>query len=345
MTEPQSYLTAGPGTETGSVEYCHADGEVVTRSGGNQAWRHNNPGLIAGTLAARRAGALAVVYDKAVFPDRDSGEQALAEELQHPRYHQKTLAQLIDHFIPDYIAEPPAWDAVENAPVLPWIESQSGLDMHSPVADPAAFMALVYKHIGWQQGKEARTRRDADSVAPQIDTVANDNVLINGRTAVHAGSGGVLSTVDVCLTPVGKKSVPIAYANSALSEDAAATADSIQINNHPACHLGSVFSKSCGDEAGTDKGIKSGSIQGKAEFLQGSHNVYFEGQPAVREGDLMVSNNRNTPPAPLSQPGGDMPSFPEAEAPTAVNTGGGAKRFIVKISGAEPLGGEWLEKG
>ena len=344
MTDPHSRLSAGPGSESGSIDYLSKD-EVLTRSGGNQAWRHNNPGLLAGTLAARKAGALAVVYGKAVFPDRESGEQALARELEHPKYRGKTLAQLIGHFIPDYVAEPPAWDEANNASVLPWIESFSGLDMHQPVPEPAVFIALVCKHTGWQEGRETRTPRRADSDAPKCETVANDNVLINGRTAVHGDSGGVLSTVDVCLTPIGKKSVPIAYANTALSEDASATADSILINEHPACHLGSIFSKSSGDEAGTDKGIKSGSIQGKAEFLQGSHNVYFEGQPAVREGDLMVSNNRNTSPVPLSQPGGEMPTLPEFDAPTEVDTGGGAKRFVVKISGAQPLDGEWLAKG
>jgi hypothetical protein len=37
------------------------------------------------------------------------------------------------------------------------------------------------------------------------------NVLINGRTAVHAGSEGILVTVDVCLTKIGKPVVPIPY--------------------------------------------------------------------------------------------------------------------------------------
>lgn len=37
-----------------------------------------------------------------------------------------------------------------------------------------------------------------------------------------------------------------------------------------------------------------------------------KGRPAVRMGDLMVSNNGNTPPAPLMQPGAPLP--PELEA-------------------------------
>jgi uncharacterized Zn-binding protein involved in type VI secretion len=129
------------------------------------------------------------------------------------------------------------------------------------------------------------------------------NVLINGRTAVHAGSEGILVTVDVCLTKVGKPVVPIPYTNVARSADAAKTASTVFINGHPVCHQESIFSKSTGDEPGSRKGIRSGTIKGKAEFVSASSNVFIEGVPAVRQGDMMVSNNCNTAPMPLSQPG------------------------------------------
>ena len=129
------------------------------------------------------------------------------------------------------------------------------------------------------------------------------NVLINGRTAVHAGSQGVLTTVDVCLTKIGKAVVPIPYTNVARSADAAKTASTVFINGHPVCHQESIFAVSTGDEPGNRKGIRSGTIKGKAEFVSGSSNVFIEGLPAVRQGDMMVSNNCNTAPMPLSQPG------------------------------------------
>ncbi|VAW78368.1 hypothetical protein MNBD_GAMMA12-1537, partial [hydrothermal vent metagenome] len=50
-------------------------------------------------------------------------------------------------------------------------------------------------------------------------------------------------------------------------------------------------------------GTKSGTIKQKAEFVTCSDNVFFEGKPAVRQFDMMVSNNQNTPPMPLQQPG------------------------------------------
>ena len=133
------------------------------------------------------------------------------------------------------------------------------------------------------------------------------NVLINGRTAVHKGSKGVLTTVDVCLTKIGKSTVPIPYTNIARSEDAAQTASTVFVNGHPICHKNSIFAKSTGDEPGNRKGIKSHTITEKAEFVTASSNVYIEGVAAVRQGDMMVSNNANTAPMPLAQPGAKKP--------------------------------------
>ena len=131
------------------------------------------------------------------------------------------------------------------------------------------------------------------------------NVLINGRTAVHAGSNGTLTSPDVCKTP--GKCHPRTYTNVAKSADAAKTASTVYVNGHPICHKGSNFAVSTGDEGGSCGGVGSGTIKGKAEFITASNNVLIEGQPAVRQGDIMVSNNRNTPPVPLMQPGAGAP--------------------------------------
>jgi len=126
-------------------------------------------------------------------------------------------------------------------------------------------------------------------------------VIINGRTAVHKESGGTLTTQDVCLTTDSK--IPVTYNNIAKSADADNGATTVFVNGNPICHKNSIFSKSTGDENGDHKGRNSKTIQGKAEFVTASTNVFIEGIQAVRQGDLMVSNNRNTPPAQLQQPG------------------------------------------
>jgi len=131
------------------------------------------------------------------------------------------------------------------------------------------------------------------------------NVVINGRTSVHAGSGGVLKTSDVCKTP--GKCRPRTYTNIAVSSNSAKTASTVIVNGNPACNKDSIFAVSTGDEPGSCGGVKSGTIKQKAEFITWSPNVFFEGKNATRQNDLMVSNNRNTPPAPVKQPGAAQP--------------------------------------
>lgn len=145
--------------------------------------------------------------------------------------------------------------------------------------------------------------------------MSKKSVLINGRTAVHADSGGILNTVDVCLTQIGNAVVPIPYPNVAQSKDAANTASSVFINGQPACTKDSTFSKSRGDEPGNKKGVKSGTKGGEASFITGSSNVFIEGVAAARAMDMMVSNNQNTPPMPLIQDMG-LPPLPKGTQAT-----------------------------
>jgi len=131
-------------------------------------------------------------------------------------------------------------------------------------------------------------------------------VLINGRSAVHGGSGGLLITQDVCLTGPQKREVT--YHNVAQSTTATDTARQTFIQGHPACHQRSYFNESSGDEAGHHKGKHSKTIKQKAEFMSGSPNVFIEGKPAVRNREQMVSNQRNTAIGRLQQSNGALPN-------------------------------------
>ena len=128
-------------------------------------------------------------------------------------------------------------------------------------------------------------------------------VSVNGRTVVHKDSGGKsIAFPDVCLTQVGPAVVPIPYPNMAQSSDLGNGARSVFADGNPMGHEKSVFTTSTGDEAGGHKGISSGTIKGKAEFMSFSFDVNVEGQGVVRAFDQMIHNNRNTPPAVLLQP-------------------------------------------
>ncbi|MEJ6476298.1 DUF4150 domain-containing protein [Pseudoalteromonas piscicida] len=303
-----SFIAAVKGKEPDSIQYDQDATTATLRVGGSVSWRHNNPALLKLTIAAKNNGAIGCVNGIAVFPDKTSGENAFIDEIARAKYGDMVLGEVITEFISDYIVPPPQWDADKNQPILPHEEPETGMDMHKPIDDARAFLDLVERKIGWQVGSEEQIEKDVASEAQQVGIVSSQNVLINGRTAVHKDSGGMLNTIDVCWTKIGKVVVPIPYSNLAKSKDAASTASSVKINGNPAANIKSNFSKSTGDQPGKKKGIASGTIKGKAEFILGSFDVYIEGKPAVRQGDLMISNSKNTPPSPLNQPGGATPS-------------------------------------
>ena len=59
---------------------------------------------------------------------------------------------------------------------------------------------------------------------------------------------------------------------------------------------------STGDEPGSaGGGVVSGKIKGKAEFINYSFDVKFEGKNVARAFDLMLHNDKNTPPFPVLQ--------------------------------------------
>ena len=157
------------------------------------------------------------------------------------------------------------------------------------------------------------------------------NININGKTAVHAKSDGKLITTDVCLTP--PFCVPIPYTNVAESKMTDMGASSVNIQGSPACNQKSNFKISQGDAPGVCAGASSGSIGQMAEFLTGSQDVMIEGKPAVRNGDKMVSNLKNTSPQPLMQP--PAGNAPAGKAKEPVNTAG---EFSQKIDLSDLIG-------
>ncbi|REL26651.1 DUF4150 domain-containing protein [Thalassotalea euphylliae] len=339
-----NYINAQVGSTPQSIQYDIDQLTADVCSEGNQAWRHNNVALLPFNISARQANAIGMASGVAIFPDKASSQQAFLAECQRPKYAGNSLGQMINQFIPDYIVEPPHWDEEKNEPVLPWLEPITGLDVNAELTDYDALLTLVEEHIGWQAGSTETIEKGQQAEAPNVSTVNGHNVLINGKTAVHQDSGGVLQTVDVCLTTIGTSAVPIAYPNVAQSSDAASTASSVKINGNPACHLNSNFSKSTGDQPGDKKGVASGTTEGKAEFILGSFDVFIEGKPAVRQGDLMVSNNKNTPPAPLNQPGGPMPTGLNIRAKEALATQSKANKVKIKVSSNEKVAQDNINK-
>ena len=146
-------------------------------------------------------------------------------------------------------------------------------------------------------------------------------VGVNNLSVVHKDSGGVtIAFPDVCKTPTPGGPVPIPYPNIAMSSDTAAGSKSVRVDGNPVCLKDSNFKTSTGDEAGTaGGGVASSKTKGKAEFIAHSMNVKIEGKNVPRALDLMLHNDKNTPPVPLIQ--GPVIALPTNARPTCIHCG------------------------
>jgi hypothetical protein len=127
-------------------------------------------------------------------------------------------------------------------------------------------------------------------------------VGVNGMSVVHKKSGGVtIIFPDVCKTPTPAGPIPIPYPNVARSADTAKGTKRVKADGQSVCVKTSRFSKSNGDEPGTVGGIISNTNRNRAEFINYSFDVKFEGKNVARALDLMLHNKKNTPPSPVMQ--------------------------------------------
>lgn len=129
-------------------------------------------------------------------------------------------------------------------------------------------------------------------------------VGVNNLSVVHKSSNGVtMAFPDVCKTPSPGGPIPIPYPNIAKSSDTAKGTKKVKCDGNPVCVKDSNFRMSTGDEGGTaGGGVVSNKIKGKAEFVNFSFDVKFEGKNVSRALDLMLHNDKNTPPFPVLQP-------------------------------------------
>ncbi|WP_225768823.1 PAAR-like domain-containing protein [Inquilinus sp. Marseille-Q2685] len=101
-------------------------------------------------------------------------------------------------------------------------------------------------------------------------------------------------TPDVCKTPVGSSTPPIPYSVYALPGEDEKTTPTVFFTGERAFVLRSNTTCTHGDEPGSAKGIKSGTVGDIAEPLDHSRTVRAEGQPVIRREDRFYLNRGNT---------------------------------------------------
>lgn len=97
-------------------------------------------------------------------------------------------------------------------------------------------------------------------------------------------------------TPVGSATPPIPYPTTQDLGNSITTVPTVKLNGDPAYVLDQSKQPSCkGDDAGTAKGVKSGTVNGEVKPTKASGTVRMGKKPVVREGDACTMNGGNNP--------------------------------------------------
>ncbi len=84
------------------VIYIFDDSTQITRKGGTRAWRNSNPGNLRYTEKTRKDGAIGHAGGFAVFPDKETGMQALHGLLKSDTYKNLSIADAIMRYAPPH---------------------------------------------------------------------------------------------------------------------------------------------------------------------------------------------------------------------------------------------------
>ena len=121
-------------------------------------------------------------------------------------------------------------------------------------------------------------------------------IMANGLTICHKGSGGSAknSTPDVCKTPTSGGPVPIPYMIVSLSSDLVRGSTTVKADGgYSIANKGSAHSRCTGDEAGTVKGVVSGTQLDESTWITYSPNVLVQGKNICRKTDKLHMNKKN----------------------------------------------------
>lgn len=151
-TNPDQPIKAhGNGTHT---LYTYADRSKIRRESGSPAWRNNNPGNIVSGNFIKRAGGIGESGRFGVFPDEQTGMDAIIKLLKTENYQNRTLGQAISAWAPPS-------DGNNTSSYQNQVAKALGVSLNTPMRnlsdDQLRTMANMIRRIeGWIPGTETK---------------------------------------------------------------------------------------------------------------------------------------------------------------------------------------------
>lgn len=115
-----------------------------------------------------------------------------------------------------------------------------------------------------------------------------EGIRDNGTPLIYS------TTPDVCKTPIGSSTPPIPYSITSNPADDASYTGSVKFTKQKVMVLRSNTTCCTGDEPGSAKGVKSGTVTDICEPIDHSSTVRAEGSYIIRHGDKFHMNKKNT---------------------------------------------------
>lgn len=155
--------------------------------------------------------------------------------------------------------------------------------------EDADHLRTLQKNIAALQEKLAKQKANGVSGAEH-----GSNNKVGARK--HASFMAISTAPSINWTPLGPTKVPIAYPTVQDLSSSVNTARTVNFNGCSVYLLDASTQPHCtGDERGTAKGIKSGTVSGEVKPVKGSSTVRIEGKQVVRDGDPCTMNGGNNP--------------------------------------------------
>ena len=122
---PENETVKIPSTK--SVEYKQPSGNRYIKRGGTLAWRNNNPGNIKDSDFVRRKGALGNNKGFAVFPDYETGRQAMKDLFETNSYENINVKKALQRYAPK--------NENDTEKYIDFVENSSGLDRDQSLSE------------------------------------------------------------------------------------------------------------------------------------------------------------------------------------------------------------------
>ena len=156
------------------VVYVCGNGDEITRKRGTRAWRNNNPGNLVYTAFTREQGAIGECGKYAVFPDEETGMNALRKLLESDSYRKLTIEAAIKRYDPS--------GASANALYLSKLKKLTGLPNTTQLCnlnrEQLNMVADAIRKIeGWIEGTETRVNKNEPMMARTNVATMRDTLL------------------------------------------------------------------------------------------------------------------------------------------------------------------------